>query len=135
MSILACLIGILTLMISVTMQVQQMEKSGRTEEEMDRALENRDLLAQAEKIKEGLEKKNEQLKEEKATVAVMAKLEDQKIALTMEIDGLKKAKDDSATDAGREHEEGSRRHQKRASAIFKAPQGAPRRTQSPQGSA
>ncbi|MEJ6635361.1 MAG: hypothetical protein QNL77_06565, partial [Akkermansiaceae bacterium] len=87
MSILACLIGILTLMISVTMQVQQMEKSGRTEEEMDRALENRDLLAQAEKIKEGLEKKNEQLKEEKATVAVMAKLEDQKIALTMEIDG------------------------------------------------
>ncbi|MDB4333037.1 hypothetical protein N9986_01035 [Akkermansiaceae bacterium] len=98
MSILACLIGILTLMISVTMQVQQMEKSGRTEEEMDRALENRDLLAQAEKIKEGLEKKNEQLKEEKATVAVMAKLEDQKIALTMEIDGLKKANEDSLAD-------------------------------------
>ena len=50
MSILACLIGILTLMISVMMQVQQMEKHGRTEEEMARATKNRDLQIQSEGI-------------------------------------------------------------------------------------
>jgi hypothetical protein len=54
MSILACLIGILTLMISVVIQVQQMKKAGRTEEEMALAMKNRTLIKKAEKLlKEG----------------------------------------------------------------------------------
>ncbi|MDA7900792.1 hypothetical protein N9B26_07015, partial [Akkermansiaceae bacterium] len=54
MSILACLIGILTLMISVMIQVQQMKKAGRTEEEIALAMKNRTLIKKAEKLlKEG----------------------------------------------------------------------------------
>lgn len=99
MSILACLIGILTLMISVMMQVQQMKKAGRTEEEHERATRNRDLLAQAEVLKKETIDQEKKIKEEKATVAAMAKLKDRKIALTMELKDLKKAKDDSKSDA------------------------------------
>ncbi|MDB4528038.1 hypothetical protein N9198_04125, partial [Akkermansiaceae bacterium] len=99
MSILACLIGILTLMISVMIQVQQMKKAGRTEEEMALAMKNRTLIKKAEKLlKEGDLKKKE-LQKEKATVSVMEKLKDRKIALTMELEGLNKAKNKSRSDA------------------------------------
>ncbi|MDB4707464.1 hypothetical protein OAF57_05780 [Akkermansiaceae bacterium] len=99
MSILACLIGILTLMISVVIQVQQMKKAGRTEEEMALAMKNRTLIKKAEKLlKEGDLKKKE-LQKEKATVSVMEKLKDRKIALTMELEGLNKAKNKSRSDA------------------------------------
>ena len=43
MSILACLIGILTLMISLSMQMKQNETQGSTEQEKALAQENRDL--------------------------------------------------------------------------------------------
>ncbi|MDA8960805.1 hypothetical protein N9197_02050 [Akkermansiaceae bacterium] len=99
MSILACLIGILTLMISVVIQVQQMKKAGRTEEEMALAMKNRTLIKKAEKLlKEGDLKKKE-LQKEKATVSVMEKIKDRKIALTMELEGLNKAKNKSRSDA------------------------------------
>lgn len=99
MSILACLIGILTLMISVMMQVQQMERSGRTEEEMARAMENRDFKVKAEKLEKEIKVLDEKLKKEKATVSAMAKLEEAKIVLTMKLEELKKARDPSLTDA------------------------------------
>ncbi|MGJ8697041.1 MAG: hypothetical protein ACSHYF_12040 [Verrucomicrobiaceae bacterium] len=98
MSILACLIGILTLMISVMMQVQQMEKDGRTEEEMERALKNRDLQVQAEELENEISSLEEKLKEEKETVSEMVKLDDRRIALTMKLEELKKAKDPKLTD-------------------------------------
>lgn len=98
MSILACLIGILTLMISVIMQVQQMEKNGRTEEELARAKKNRSLIAEAEELKKELEALDEKLQKEKATVSEMAKIKDARIVLTMKLDELKKAKDPSLSD-------------------------------------
>lgn len=99
MSILACLIGILTLMISLIMQVKQIEQEGRTEEEMARAVENRDLTVEAEKLKKESEKLEERLKVEKKTAAEMAKLEDHKIALKIKLEEIAKAKDDDETDA------------------------------------
>jgi hypothetical protein len=98
MSILACLIGILTLMISVMLQVQQMEKSGRTEEEMERAFRNRDLLAQADDQKKVIEELKKELVKEKATVSEMAKVEDAKIVITMKLENLQKAKAPKLTD-------------------------------------
>ena len=86
-------------MISVVIQVQQMKKAGRTEEEMALAMKNRTLIKKAEKLlKEGDLKKKE-LQKEKATVSVMEKLKDRKIALTMELEGLNKAKNKSRSDA------------------------------------
>lgn len=99
MSILACLIGILTLMISVMMQVQQMKKAGRTEEEMALAMKNRDLIKKAAILVKENDDKKGKLEREKATVSAMAKLKDRKIALTMELEGLKKARDKSRSDA------------------------------------
>jgi hypothetical protein len=99
MSILACLIGILTLMISVSMQVQQMEHEGKTEEELDRAMVNRDLKKKAVKIDQEIKKFEEQLKKDHSTVAELQKIKDKRIALTMELKDLKKAKDPDNSDA------------------------------------
>ncbi|MDB4553732.1 hypothetical protein N9012_04735, partial [Akkermansiaceae bacterium] len=99
MSILACLIGILTLMISVMIQVQQMKKAGRTEEEIALAMKNRTLIKKAEKLLKEGDLKQKELQKEKATVSVMEKLKDRKIALTMELEGLNKAKNKSRSDA------------------------------------
>ena len=99
MSILACLIGILTLMISVIMQVKQMEQEGRTEEEMDRAIENRDLQKKAEKLKQETANLEERLKIEKTTAAEMVKLENHRIALKTKLEEVEKAKEDDETDA------------------------------------
>jgi len=99
MSILACLIGILTLMISVMMQVQQMKKSGRTEEEMDRAMKNRDLIVQSVKLEKEIAGKEKKIKKEKSTATALAKFKDRIVVLRMEMAELKKAKDKSPTDA------------------------------------
>ena len=99
MSILACLIGILTLMISVMMQVQQMEKNGRTEEEMARATKNRDLQIQAKELEKKIAELDKKLKQDKSTVSAMAKIKEARIALTMKLKELEKAKDPKMTDA------------------------------------
>ncbi len=99
MSILACLIGILTLMISVAMKAKEMDQQGRTEEEMARAIANRDLKKKIETLKKETEQLNEKLKKEKSTAAEMAKLEDHKIALRAKLDELQKAKNPDESDA------------------------------------
>jgi chaperonin cofactor prefoldin len=99
MSILACLIGILTLMISVSMTVKQRENEGRTEEEKALALENRDLKKQAETITEIIRKAEEKLKKDNSASAQLAELKDRKIVLREKIDELSKAKDPAKTDA------------------------------------
>jgi hypothetical protein len=99
MSILACLIGILTLMISVIMQVKQIENEGRTEEEMARAIENRDLRKEAETLRQETAELEERLKAEKKTAAEMAKLEEHRVALTAKLENLAQAEDDEETDA------------------------------------
>jgi len=98
MSILACLIGILTLMISVVMQVQQIEKNGRSEEELARALKNRALIAEAKILEEEIRKLEIKLNKEKASVSAMTKIKDARIVLTMKLAELKKAQEGSMTD-------------------------------------
>lgn len=98
MSILACLIGILTLMISVSMQVQQMEQEGRTEEELARALENHALKKKALTMEQELKKLNQQLEKDHSMAAELQKIKDKKIVLTMALKELKKAKQSDATD-------------------------------------
>lgn len=98
MSILAGLIGILTLMISVMMQVQQMRKEGRTEEELALAMENRDLLRKIRNQEKENSDKEKKLTREKATVAELAKLKDRVIALTTELKEIDKATANDRTD-------------------------------------
>lgn len=86
MSILACLIGILTLMISVTMQLKQLDNQGRTEEEKSRAIENRDLKKEAEKLEKDLAEAQKKLEREKATVSQLAKLEERRIVLEQQFE-------------------------------------------------
>ncbi len=99
MSILACLIGILTLMISVTMTVNQMKQEGRTEEELARAIENRDLKKKIELAKKEIEEKQKKLEREKSTTAELAKLEDHKIVLKTKLDEVRKAENPDESDA------------------------------------
>lgn len=99
MSILACLIGILTLMISVSMQVKQIQSEGRTEEEKALALQNRDLKKQAEKITEKIRKAEARLKKENSASATLAELKDRKIVLKEKLDDLSKAADPEKADA------------------------------------
>lgn len=99
MSILAGLIGILTLMISVMMQVQQMQKEGRTEEELALAKKNQSLLRKIANHEKENSNKEKRLAKEKATVAQLAKLKDQVIALTTRLKEIEKAGKDDKTDA------------------------------------
>jgi chaperonin cofactor prefoldin len=99
MSILACLIGILTLMISVSMKAKEIDQEGRTEEEMARAVANRDMKKKAKTLTKEIKKLSERLKKEKSTAAEMAKLEEHKIVLRTKFDEIQKAKDPMETDA------------------------------------
>ena len=88
MSILACLIGILTLMISVMLQVQQMERQGQTQEEMDRAIANRDLKKKSEQLEEKLVALELKMKQDHSSLAEMKKLKDQQIVLKLKLDEI-----------------------------------------------
>lgn len=101
MSILACLIGILTLMISVMMQAQQAEqeeKAGKTKEERQRALENLELKKKIEIAEQDKKKKEERIKKEKSSVAALQHLKDRTIKLELKLDDLKKAEDPEQSD-------------------------------------
>ncbi|MFK7850254.1 MAG: hypothetical protein AB8D78_04675 [Akkermansiaceae bacterium] len=97
MSILACLIGILTLMISVSMQVNQIQSEGQTEVERLRAVENRDLKNEAKKMESEIQSLEKDLEREKASSAQLAKLQDRKIILREKI--AETSKDPKQTDA------------------------------------
>jgi hypothetical protein len=99
MSILACLIGILTLMISVSMQAKQAETQGRTEEEKALALENRDLKAEAAGLTATITEAEEKLKKDNSSASQLAELKDRSIVLKEKLDELSKAKDPAKTDA------------------------------------
>ena len=99
MSILACLIGILTLMISVSMRVKQAETVGRTEDEKALALENRDLKKQADAIAETIRIAEEKLKKDNSASSELAELKDRKIILKEKLDELSKASDPGKSDA------------------------------------
>ena len=92
MSILACLIGILTLMISVMSRLKEMDQEGKTEEEMARALERRDLVAEGKKLEQEIAKLDERMETERASAAELKKLKDRQIVLRDELEELTKAK-------------------------------------------
>lgn len=96
MSILACLIGILTLMISVSMKVKEMDNAGRTEEEKALAIQNRDLKKTAANLEKQIAAAEARLKKEKSTIATLAELKDRKIVLR---EKLAETKDPAQTDA------------------------------------
>lgn len=85
MSILACLIGILTLMISVSMQVKQIQDVGRNGEEKARAAENRELTGISKALEAQIAELEKDLQRDKATSAQLAKLEERKIVLKTKI--------------------------------------------------
>ena len=86
MSILACLIGILTMMIAVSFAVNQ-RKEGMAEEEFERAKENRKIQAEVAKKKEEIK----ELEEKNKTAAEFAKLEEYIIRLRDTLQDLAKA--------------------------------------------
>jgi chaperonin cofactor prefoldin len=86
-------------MISVSMKAKEIDQEGRTEEEMARAIANRDMKKKTETLTKEIEKLSERLKKEKSTAAEMAKLEEQKIVLKTKFDEIQKAKDPKETDA------------------------------------
>lgn len=92
MSILACLIGILTLMISVMSQLKEMDQEGKTEEEMARAIERRNLVAEAKKLEQQIAKLDERMKTGRKSAAELERLKDRRIVLRDELEDLTKAK-------------------------------------------
>jgi chaperonin cofactor prefoldin len=78
-------------MISVSIQVQQMKQEGQTEEELARALKNRDQKKKALIVEKEIKKLNQQLEKDHSVLAELQKIKDKKIVLTMEIKELKKA--------------------------------------------
>lgn len=99
MSILACLIGILTLMISVSMRMKQSQSEGHTEEEKALAMEHRDLKKKAETITAATRLADEKLKKENSVSAQLAALEDKKIVLKDKLEQLSRATDPGKADA------------------------------------
>ena len=102
MSILACLIGILTLLISVAMLVQEMDREEQTQEEQDRALENRDLKRKTAELTSTIKKIDEKIKRERQTVAELAELKDRQIVLRMKLEEIARAMDRESGDLERQ---------------------------------
>ncbi|MBK1832496.1 hypothetical protein [Roseibacillus ishigakijimensis] len=99
MSILACLIGVLTLLISVNMIIKENERDNITQEELDRAKENLKLKKQAEAVKKELAKLEERLQKEKAATIELEKLKERSIVLQERIEELAKAENPEESDA------------------------------------
>ena len=99
MSILACLIGILTLMINASMQVQEANREKTTEEDQNRAIENRDLLKKANQLTKKAAQLDKRIQEERQTVAELAKLKDRRISLELQLKEIDKAGDPKKADA------------------------------------
>ena len=90
MSILACLIGILTLLISFSMMIKQNERDGYTKEELERAKYNNQLVQSDKKIKKEVLQLKERLEKEKKTAAELQRLKAKKAALTLKLSELSK---------------------------------------------
>ena len=99
MSILACLIGILTLMIAVAMEAAEASREQQTQEEIDRAIENRNLKRTKVELAKKIEETEKKIKEERSTVAEMQELKDSRISLKMKLEEIEKAKNPEKTDA------------------------------------
>lgn len=88
MSILACLIGILTLMISVSMQANELNREDRTQEEMDRALRNRAIEGQFADIRREIDAIDKMVAGQKSSALEMQKLMDRERTLLQQLNKL-----------------------------------------------
>lgn len=88
LSILASLIGILTLMISVTIALKSMETSGRGDEELARAKQHQSLVAQQQTIRKEIDALQATLKKQNTSALELSKLEERKIILRRKLDEI-----------------------------------------------
>lgn len=86
LSILACLIGILTLMISVTIAVKSLETAGRDKDELARAKEHQALLAQQKNLRKEIDAIKAKLKSHSAAALQLSELDERKIVLRRQLD-------------------------------------------------
>ena len=99
MSILACLIGILTLMISVMSQLKELDREKLSQEEYDRAITYRDLKIEIEQLRKLLAEIDIKIEKEKSSLSELQKLEDLRVVLKQKLDELQKAEDPKKSDA------------------------------------
>lgn len=97
LSILCCLIGLLTLMIKIISDIKSMER-GQNQEEVARALENQKLRREIERKKLEMEQLRKDLEEKSATTVEFRDLEDRRVVLRKELDKTQ-AQDPKETDA------------------------------------
>lgn len=86
LSILACLIGILTLMISVTVVVESSGPTDRDKEELRRAREYQTLLDRQRKVQKEVAELKNQLKSRNATALQLQELDERRVVLRRQLD-------------------------------------------------
>lgn len=91
LSILACLIGILTMMIKIISDIKAQENTGRDEQELARARQHQQLQADIKKQEKELEKIKAVLKERNAALVELSDLENKRIVLRKKIADAKAA--------------------------------------------
>lgn len=85
LSILACLIGILTMMIQIISEIQNQPESDRDPAELARAKEHQQLRADIRKQQAEIEKSMAMLKERNAALVELNELENQRIVLRQKL--------------------------------------------------
>jgi chaperonin cofactor prefoldin len=91
LSILACLIGILTMMIKIISDIKAQESTGRDEQELARAKQHQQLQADIKKQEKELEKIKAVLKERNAALVELSELENKRIVLRKKLADAKAA--------------------------------------------
>ena len=91
LSILACLIGILTMMIKIISDIKAQESSGRDEQELARAKQFQQVNADIKKQEKELEKIKAVLKERNAALVELSELENKRIVLRKKLADAKAA--------------------------------------------
>jgi hypothetical protein len=89
LSILACLIGILTMMIKIISDIKAQETSGRDEEEMARAKQHQQIKAEIKTQQQELERIKAVLKERNSALVKLNELENKRIVLRKKLDDAK----------------------------------------------
>lgn len=89
LSILACLIGVLTMMIKIITDVKAQETQGRDEEELARARQFQQIQGEIKSQQKELEKINAVLKERNAALVDLSELENKRIILRRKLDDTK----------------------------------------------
>ena len=90
LSILACLIGILTLMISVMSQLNTPDTAGQTEEDINRAKKRTQLITLAEGLEVEIVDLDERIKKERSSAALLQKLREQRATAEKKLQELGK---------------------------------------------